>query len=186
MVLLCLGSLTGCFYQYAFFNPSDDQLPIVLFGRYQATLRGWAEGDHELFCEFSFIHEVRDTTKLDSLPVLILDSICLHGACLGTDFCLKPSSWYDMDRESMRKGNGHYRSFYRLILGRDIYYYNGQVTPGGFDLVNAYRLPENCNKNDVTVELWIRMLNRETGKEMARESKIIQFQIKRGSRLGMS
>lgn len=185
LLLACPSYLSGCFYQYAEFNPLKGQTPIILFGNYLVDMHGYAAGGHNFYCDFAFVHITGDTTNLDTIPVLILDSICFRGACLNGDFCLNPTSWFDQDQESIRKGHGQYHS-HGLIRGRDLYYVAGRVVPGGYSLMNAYRLSEKCDKNDVIVVLWVRMLERVTGKEIARESKIVQFRIKRGSRLGMS
>ena len=145
--------LPSCVYDYTWFRPADTKTPIVLFDCYSATFRGWAAGRHQLICNLEFSRTVTDTTLLDTIPILILDSICFSGECLDDAFCVKPASWHEQDQRRFRHGRGHYRRESDLVREHDLYYIDGRLVPGGFDLWDDYRLPDICNKDDVSVTL---------------------------------
>jgi len=183
-MIFALAVLCGCFHHTSSFNPIKKEIPISLFDRYHISIRGYDAIGRTFLGNVSFIKEIVDTTSLDSLPILVFDSICFHGDCLGEDFCVSPKSWYDDAQDNLRKGWGSW-NLKHLIKDTDLYYKSGKVTPGGFDLRNVFRLPENCDKMNVSVGIHARILDRKTKVEFASENKIIRFEIKRGRRLEM-
>lgn len=197
IIISCVGLLTGCFYQYIEFKPTYDKNPIILFDKYQVYIRGFGAGSRIDF-EFELLQSVYDTTNLDSIPILLLDSVCFRDECLDGDYCSKPQSWYAKGQENYRKGHGGGYDAYlirrekpylggypvKLIRDKDLFFMEGRIVSGGFELSNGPGLPESCYKSEVTVELWFRLLDRITGDEISNETTIIPFRIKRGRHFG--
>jgi hypothetical protein len=190
MALFCLcGVVTGLLLlscrikTWDEFVRDESAAPIVMFDRYSVDFWsiGWP-GDNT-FISFSYLRDIKDTTHLDTLPILVLDSICFAGTCLNNASCLRPTSW----RESWKQRGKEPEQDGVLYLRKpraclplkyeDLFYIEDMVVPQGYDQDIGYSIPRGCVGTTVTVTLKAHLLNRVTGQEIARETKEMPFMI---------
>jgi len=158
------------------FRPLEREQPITLFDRYSMDVRGYATGN--LFISFAYLNEIQDTTRLDTLPIIKIDRICFRGNCLIKPFCRKPLSWAET-RDYRQLGVVYYGKSVsnKPFKYYDLFYIEGKVVPGGFELSGAYELPPDCKDSAISVEFRTWLLNRATSRVIAKELREIRFLI---------
>ena len=185
LVLLMLAGASCSIRRWRDFKPVEKEEPVVLFGRYNVKLRGHASGPHTVECSVRFVNPLNDTMRIDTVPILVIDSMCFDGRCLDSTICLHPTSSYEID-ERYRQDPNTTCTHFGTYIGTDLQYiYLKQVQPVDYFLYNKLRLPEYCDSNDVYMILCARLLDRVTNKEITQEAKRIQFNIRSRRRITM-
>lgn len=177
--LILLGAeLTGCrVLHWRSFEPSEHQTPIVMFDRYLLRMDGYASGPNNLYVEVDFVNDIRDTTHIDSLSIFVIDSLRFCGGCLDSSFSVHPETWAETQPEICCVGYRGSPQSNVPFRDSDLYFFDGKLVPGGFEVTNAYSLPDSCTNLDVSVEVQAKLLDRKTGLELERESRVVQFLI---------
>lgn len=135
------GGLTGCIATTTEFTPAKSSQRILVFDRYWIDLRGFkSRGEDFVSIFIEPVKSISVTTPLDSIPVLLIDSVCLSGACVSLSSCEKPSGGYEhsvRDR-SMSIGTALTLSpAADLEVGREEYYPFGYSLKGDKNLRSA-------------------------------------------------
>ena len=184
VLAIVLGSISSCQYRrWRDFSPVKEELPISIFGRYHLEIKGYASGAHNIYIDLSFANEITDTITLDTIPIFIIDSFCVYGDCLDSQMCHQPESWYEF-REGFPDFDYVYNTR-RLFLQKDLWLVNGKLKPGGYELNNILRLPATCIDSSLVLDLYVRLIDRVSNKEIANEVKRIRMLIRNMKRTYM-
>jgi hypothetical protein len=184
LCILILASNNGCLStKWRDFRPANHETLINLFGRYQLEIFGYASGAHNIFFELSFIKTLKDTTNLDTIPILTIDSFCIVGHCLDSQSCYQPQSWYETNNLYGYIFT-HYQRFVdaHLVKGKDLWFDEGQVIPSGYGLSGFVRLPDSCTDSSLCLYLYARLNDRNSFKEIKSEVKKIPMYIENRKR----
>lgn len=180
VVSLCL-CVSGCWTKrWTEFNPIKQEQPIIMFDSYLLHISGLVTKAPTMDIEVSFIRKITDTTYLDTIPVFIIDSVCFHGSCLDSSFCSKPIDWCELN-ELIKKEQPYFigYDFGTPLSYKDLWYEDGKLKPISYYLDPSVTIPfpSACTDTSITVEIRACILDRLTGKELARESKTLRFLI---------
>ncbi len=146
-----------------------------MFGRYRLEISGTGSPLHNVYCDLEFLSPTTDTSNIDTIPVFVIDSYCFEGTCLDSSFCRRPGTYWDDVRESLVKGK---KPYHKLLIGDDLNFGLPRgLWPNGFHFSDTLVLSETCKDRDVSVVINARLFDRVSGKEIARESKRVQFRI---------
>jgi len=174
LIAVALGALLilqACrWYSRREFNPDSSEFPITFFSLYKLELEGLAAETHTaIVCHVSFL-EPRDATgDIAKIPVFVVDSFCFESRCLNSSVCYGSLSEYEIFPK-------------QPYLDEDLCTSSGRLDPVDYWLDGAPKLPPDCKGRDVSVTLKARLLDRQSRETIARESKRIQFVIKKKTR----
>lgn len=158
-------------------EPLRSEVPIQLFDRYELSLYGYDSrgGGFILYCDPYFLTKVPEGTNSDSIPILIIDTMCFSADCLSDEVCLRLESWHQMD---VRLGVPH-NSFTHgePMSGYDLWVRHEVIIPSGFYTENSPYFLSNCYGSGITVEIKARILDRDTHMQVAKETKKVNFEI---------
>ena len=181
---LILALLSVCFVQTGCYNvarlqPVDKDRTDVFFDRYAVEVGGGIQ-DTSLLTIMgtyqSYTQKHPTTAPADTIPVFIIDSLCLTGACLAENVCVY-SDWVaklvgifqDTTRTRSRK----------RVRTDDLGSNFGRYWPHEFVFLKDVRLPASCVHDTIDVAIYARLLDRMSGRVIASEQKTVPCIIKR-------
>ncbi len=172
---------SGCtIYTQKDFIPVEIPRPVTLFDRYALRMIGCKQHIYnDLVLYIDYLDPVPDTTPLQSLPILVIDSLYFEGACMDSLVCCKPISHYD-ELYSMSNTTGIDIYF----AAKDILRRDEQYIPDGGSIRQISWWPKACNNQNVFVTIHARLLDRSTGQIIAQESKRVEYFVKKKTNLG--
>lgn len=181
MIILTLLTLAllqvACLVNYRHLRPVGSEEPVMLLGKYYLdigsvnstggplSVHSWMYG---LDCDVIYRGELPDNTNYDTIPVFVMDSICFAGECLNENFCVgfPVSTNASTIRGTIRDSLSVYDSTGHEDLPFRRYSYTGDLG-----------MPKACDGGEVLIGLYARLLDRVTFAEIARESKVVRFQM---------
>ncbi len=174
LIVFAACVVTCTFAPVRSFRAERSEQRVPLFDRYNLSLFGGpAERLGYVSCALRFMSAHHDTTRLDTIPILVVDSLCFSGQCLTNTFCLHPQTegeWIAA-RSKEKRPNQYVGS------ATDLEYANGKLQPVGFIVDTAINIPDKCGRHDLRVGVKMHMIDRTTGKVLAEELKEVQFEI---------
>ena len=180
-ILVIFMFLCGGCVSWTQFRPAESELPITMFGRYDLNIGGNL-GWHDItYVDIRYLTKICDTMNTDTIPILLIDSMCFLGSCFDSPFCFRPTTWARI-RDSVYYAN-HGENPWVPFRDSDLFYYDQQIIPGGYRLEDAYSLPESCRHSVVSIELYARLLERPSHKELSRETKRLRLRFKDRSQI---
>ena len=186
-VLILSLLFVGCHPEYWIeVMPESKTDSVTLFNRYRLQFFGrlWAEQTGELYSIYvqinsAFIQRSSDTGNLDTVPIFVIDTLCLSGECLGVGVCKHPMRWTE-------DGYGPPLPYGKKLLSRideygdpGLWYVKKKLIPGGFIEEGPFLLNSDCKDSSLQIEFRARLLNRHDGKEISRETKRVLFRVRR-------
>ena len=181
LVMVICMTQASC-VRFARYRPVDEKSAVVLFDRYE-VFAGAGIVDSSLLinltCQVSFAEDIPSSVPADTIPVLVIDSVCLHGPCLGQDRCLLSPHAAELKRIfSARKGGAGEGEVMKPDL-RDVY---GRYELAWFDFFDRIRLPNACLNQTMETVIYACPLDRRTGVVVGREIRKVPSMIKRYKR----
>ena len=189
-VLVGVILLTGCCPIWTrtvpvrVFKAVESQQPLTMFDKYLLDPKSASDSavSHCLFqCFVSFVEDVPANVPHDSIPIFVVDSFCFEGACLDSSFCIVPIGYAEYDRRLVEVGRlrpPRKSQLHNLDLAWD----KDRIWPSGFIIWDGIELPVDCASLDVTVVIHARLLDRPSGREIAREARRVPLARKRWRR----
>lgn len=173
---IAITCLTGCTVVWSL-RPVKTELPVILFDRYILDMDGGTEGDtsqtHLLYIDVNFKSKITDTSNYDTIPIFLLDSICLEGNCLDFEYCAIPKS--DVDSRKKRVE----RFAYKPPRAYDLWFDGKRLRVMGFSFPDELNISVNCRDEGLAMITFARLIDRVTGDLIATEAKRVQFGMKR-------
>lgn len=177
LTCVVVGCLTSCSVVWRL-RPVKTELPVILFDKYTLQMAGGTMGDtsqnHVLYIEVNLKSKITDTTNYDTIPIFLLDSICLEGICLDSEYCASPKYYADS-----RKADDE-RFAFKPPRAYDLWFDGNQLRVAGFSFPDRLNISVNCRDEGVAVITFARLIDRVTGDLIATEAKRVQFRLKRG------
>jgi hypothetical protein len=186
LVLMLTGvaiALCGCPWSMERqFEPAPKNQLITMFGRYQMEIAASLLYGLDMTCDIHFITIHRDTVRLDTIPVFVIDSICLVGTCLTANRCYVPTDVFSFfyDRDVAQGEPPPFTSNAKeMRLGEKLY-------AGRYSVNSDTEISLQCQENDLQAWFHARLLDRTTRATLASETKRVQFRIftRRGVSMG--
>ncbi len=162
----CIGTLTNL-------RPIKSEPPIILFDRYHVKMGGGGDSLYSLDCEVNFTSKVSDTTDIDSIPIFLVDSLCFEGECVDSTYCLAPDRWSEPDMSLYSK---EIDTLY-IHPAPDLWRVDHKIELRRFTFWRALNL--RCQNRPVWIDIHAVLVDRRTGNEMGRQSRRVQFAIKK-------
>jgi len=184
-----LFSLSSCaHFKYLYLSEENEQ--VYLYNKYKLKFHRSSQGKSDdthyaLPIGVSFINKTyADSMDINTLPVLIFDSACVIGDCIGKEFCrvfvydtyfvedsirsqLSQQVQDSLAVEDIIRDEVYTRSTgYVKYPDKDIClpYGTSRLEPLNFYLPNGFELPIECLNSSVTVTIYSRLLDRITKK----------------------
>lgn len=179
LLVLLASMLFGCMGSLRYYQPLRTETPIKLFDQYEVSIGGYGSGSHLFFsCGVSFLTAVPEGSPIHDIPILIIDSVFFVGDCLNGPGRRRMLSWAELvEKYSVQ----NYTWRYGLPLsGKDLWVQNGVIVPGGFSMELGPPFSDKCYGPVISVDIEARLLDRAFHKEIARETKRVKFEIRRG------
>jgi hypothetical protein len=177
--IVLLFGLCGCMGSIRCYDPLRSEVPIRMFDRYEMEVIGY-EGRGAGFvlrCRPYFLSAVPSGSSISDIPILIIDTVCFFGECLKSPVCLGMRNWED---QILGYPESLGQSLYAEPLpGNDLWVRNGVIVPAGYYIQSVPYFAKACYGPTLTAEIRARLLDRATGREIARESKSVKFEIRR-------
>jgi len=128
--------------------------------------------------------------RIDTIPILRIDSVCVYGGCVDIETCSKvvmrrelsaAQDALEKERITGKKAELEF-SYSDVGIGHrtyDLYIDKSDNTlcPESFISVGGPKLPAACNDSTGTITLHMRLLDRTTKKVIARESRKLDFRV---------
>ncbi len=182
-LLLCVGC-----YKWVDFSPVKEEQPVTMFDRYKLKFYGSTAVEESperqyFLCRVSFLKSVPRDADISTIPIFVIDSFCFEGTCLDSMICHRPHSSYEYDLfRRYERSPEDYAADDLMIFGKELLPSNYYVyDPESRSLWLG--IPATCTGRDVVVEIRASLLDRVTAQVIARESKRVQFLIKKKSRI---
>jgi hypothetical protein len=160
------------------FTLAEKPQKTILFDRYSVEISGYKDRIYDyVTVDVELINPNVDTAMVDSIPRLVVDSVCFDAPCLGYPDCfvvLHP----DTQKLERYLVPNEYFPYPDSQPKSDLYFLNGQCYVGGFQFAVDDRLRLKCSKKEVTASLYARILDRRTGLLLATEVKKAPYQVK--------
>ncbi len=198
LVLLTALSALGCGYWVVHnFHRTDPVQPIELYGRYAMTIFGRYidSSDSTVFRVYvDFVEPHEDTSMIDTIPILIVDSVSFVGACLTDSVAYRLNNSDDIGEryywEWRKTANPRmWKSFEPAPrFGGDLSWRTEKLDPTDYEIRTRRLLPEKCDGRDLYVNVYFRELDRRTGAVLERDYRRFWFKVttKRGMSMGLS
>jgi hypothetical protein len=182
-IVLFLGLIicqSGCAY-WIHLDITEDQKPVTLFDRYELDIVGHGIDDSlfNVSVHLDFINAITDTMNIADIPILMIDTICFEFELMDNTSCIGMLTSLEADKKLL--GDGVIDKV-RQGIRDDLRYSGGELQPLGFeDYPQRAYIPKQCQFADAIFTA--RLIDRVTGKEIARETKTVRFSIDRRYRL---
>lgn len=182
-ILLSTLLLLGCpWSSERTFEPVNKDQKVTMFDRYRLDLYSHLPSRFRMMCEVKFLTPHKDSLRLDTIPVFLIDSICLKGNCVGGILCEEVidvfTQYYD---RPLVPGDPPPIS----PIAKEMRF-NQYLTPGRYSIEGTKPVPFECQDRDLEVWIYARLLDRLSRLTIAAETKRIPFRIftRRGVALG--
>lgn len=148
-----------------------------MFDRYRLDLYSHLPGRFRMLCDVKFLTPHKDTSRLDTIPVFLIDSICLKGNCVGGSLCEEAIDIFTLYYDSL---------LFPLSPNAKEMRFNDYLVPGNYSIEGTKPVPFECQDRDLEVWIYARLLDRLSRLTIAAETKRIPFRIftRRGVALG--
>lgn len=104
LIAVVAACCLDCFSSRVVFEPVKEERPVHLLGRYTLDILGFAEESYNFRCRVSFLGGHPDTMHIDTIPVLVIDSVCFEGRCLDKPRCYRLESHHEWILELQKQG----------------------------------------------------------------------------------
>lgn len=186
--LLIIMFLVNCSsHKYLYLKNNSNQ--ITLYDKYKLSYvkaQGpLSDRTYSIFIELDFIDPLFvKNLNVDTIPILMLDSICFEGDCIGNKLCGEFVSLREHKPDASLFVNDPNADLGKYLFTPDLFYTNERgkekkVDPLGFYVPGGINIPMECLNNKGTTILYSRLIDRVTGKTITSEAKQLQFNIKK-------
>jgi hypothetical protein len=149
---------------------------VGMFGRYRLTVEGVCQDTfNQVYFTLAFGTPISDTGVVDTIPILVMDSVCLSGECLGADVCRRPESWLERAKRYPGLSSEPYHP-------PDLWHAWGKLEPGGFDIEWRPAVPLPCYGSTLTCQVFARLVDRVSGDTIAEEVTKFLVKVRKWSR----
>lgn len=186
-----IGFLVGCTVTQRNLEVFNEERPVSAFDRYELGIGGVSKDTntvYALWCNVEFRPRIPSKgIELDTIPVFLIDSICVEGGCVDTANCRK--AYWRKDEEEVdtvlarlrgHSGDDYYYGTNRIwSLADDIYKVRGYLEPEDFFVYPGIHLPVSCDDSTGVMILYIRLKDRVTSEIVAQMSKTVTFKVRK-------
>jgi len=167
----------------------DKGKKVVLFEKYELEFFE-AQGPinfptYGLHVDINFIKPLFVTNlNVDTIPILMLDSVCFEGDCIDNNICGEYVSLRERKYDASLFVNDPNADLGKNLFTEDLFYTNERgkekkVDPLGFYVPGGIPLPLECLNNKGITIIYSRLIDRITGETIDQEAKVIQFELKK-------
>lgn len=188
VVLVCVSMAGGSFVRFSSYRAVDEKNPVVLFDRYKVVITGGVIDSSlivNLVCEVYFDKDISAKVPLDTIPVFIIDSVYLRGACLDRCVCLVPREAGKL--RQVFEDNGERPPNEREVLRADLGVgERNMLRPAWFNFPGCnVRLPYASLSQTMETVIYASLLDRRTGAVIGRTFRKVPSIVKRYKRINM-
>ncbi|RKX27141.1 MAG: hypothetical protein DRP45_01840 [Candidatus Zixiibacteriota bacterium] len=126
-----------------------------------------------------FIKEIPDSAEIAITPVFVIDSICFRGACIDEGYCHNPITGTEDNRLSMKRGYDLF-GYQEPSPFEDVFQiWDGRIVHTSFLIHDGILVPLECKEKTIEITVHARLLERESGLLISRESRAATFRVKK-------
>lgn len=168
--------------------------PPALYDRYTLGISGGRRDSSRTY-GFKFDLQFRNPVSsslesIDTIPVLVIDSICVEDSCSNDAICRH--AYIERDREKIDPGylllasevnmSFHYHDHPPSRRADDLYYYGEWLYPEDYFVPATIQIPFNCGNDNVALTVFTSLFDRATGHKIRQDvqtygMKLEQFSV---------
>jgi hypothetical protein len=185
LYLCLLICQSGC-VTYRVLHLVEEEKPVTLFNRYELNIRGGAVDDigFTVLIHPEFIDTITDTMNVDTIPILMIDTICFECDYMDDLNCIRMLTTQEAKQKRVADdviSDVNPQNVSPRIRD-DLNYRAGELHVLGFDgYPHRAKLSIKCQF--VNAIFTARLIDRVSGEEIARETKTVRIRIDRSRRL---
>jgi len=166
-----------------------EERPVTLFNRYKLDIEAQSYDTSSIYwlmVDVNFVDKhSADVRSVDSIPILILDSVCFGGGCVKDDTCrllFMYGDEYSIDSQRVesekQKAAGIFVDTTGVPPGTyDLFESSGRIVPHGFYVSRGMALPEACVDSSGVMRLYSRLIDRATNELISEKALEVRFEV---------